>query len=69
MNLQLDDVELFVRIAALGTLSAAARERDMAVSQATRSPPRPEARCGGRLGPRRTHGPRLTHEDPTVATR
>lgn len=62
MNLQLDDVELFVRIAALGTLSAAARERDMAVSQATRSLARLESRCGARLVHRSTHGLSLTDE-------
>ncbi len=38
MQLQLDDVALFTRIAELGTLSAAARERDVPVSQVTRSP-------------------------------
>jgi hypothetical protein len=37
MQLQLDDVALFTRIAELGTLSAAARERDVPVSQVTRA--------------------------------
>lgn len=37
MQLQLDDVALFTRIAELGSLSAAARERDVPVSQVTRS--------------------------------
>ena len=36
MQLQLDDVALFTRIAKLGTLSAAARERNVPVSQVTR---------------------------------
>jgi DNA-binding transcriptional LysR family regulator len=62
MKLQLDDVELFVRIASLGTLSAAARERQMAVSQVTRALARLEARCGTRLMHRTTHGLSLTDE-------
>jgi DNA-binding transcriptional LysR family regulator len=62
MKLQLDDVELFVRIASLGTLSAAARERGMAVSQATRALARLEAQCGTRLMHRTTHGLSLTDE-------
>ena len=37
MQLQLDDVALFTRIVELGTLSAAARERDVPVSQVTRA--------------------------------
>lgn len=62
MNLQLDDVALFVRVAALGTLSAAARERDVPVSQVTRSLVRLEAACGVRLMHRNTHGLSLTDE-------
>jgi DNA-binding transcriptional LysR family regulator len=65
MNLQLDDVELFVRIATLGTLSAAARERGVAVSQVTRSLARLETRCGARLVHRSTHGLSLTDEGDT----
>ncbi|MEZ5701285.1 MAG: LysR family transcriptional regulator [Burkholderiaceae bacterium] len=49
MDLQLPDVEQFVRIVALGTLSAAARERNVPVSQVTRSLARLEAACGVRL--------------------
>jgi len=37
MHLQLDDVALFARIVELGTLSAAARERNAPVSQVTRA--------------------------------
>ena len=37
MQLQLDDVALFMRIVELGILSAAARERNVPVSQVTRS--------------------------------
>jgi DNA-binding transcriptional LysR family regulator len=62
MKLQLDDVALFVRVATLGTLSAAARERDMPVSQVTRALARLEADCGVRLMHRSTHGLSLTDE-------
>jgi DNA-binding transcriptional LysR family regulator len=62
MHLQLDDVALFVRIVELGTLSAAARERDVPVSQVTRSLVRLEAVCGVRLLHRTTHGLSLTDE-------
>lgn len=65
MQLQLDDVALFVRIAELGTLSAAARERDVPVSQVTRSLARLEAGCGVRLLHRTTHGLSLTDEGDT----
>lgn len=60
MNLQLDDVALFVRVAALGTLSAAARERNLPVSQVTRALARLESACGTRLMHRNTHGLSLT---------
>jgi DNA-binding transcriptional LysR family regulator len=66
MKLQLDDVALFARIAALGTLSAAARERDVAVSQATRALARLEEACGARLVHRTTHGLSLTEEGHTM---
>lgn len=66
MNLQLDDVALFTRIAALGTLSAAARERNVAVSQVTRSLARLEEACGARLVHRTTHGLSLTEEGHTM---
>jgi DNA-binding transcriptional LysR family regulator len=65
MQLQLDDVALFVRIAELGTLSAAARERDAPVSQVTRALARLEAGCGVRLLHRTTHGLSLTDEGDT----
>lgn len=65
MQLQLDDVALFTRIAELGTLSAAARERDVPVSQVTRSLVRLEAACGVRLLHRSTHGLSLTDEGDT----
>ena len=66
MQLQLDDVALFVRIVELGTLSAAARERNIPVSQVTRSLARLEAACGVRLLHRSTHGLSLTDEGSTL---
>jgi DNA-binding transcriptional LysR family regulator len=65
MDLNLDDAALFTRIVALGTLSAAARERDVPVSQVTRALARLESRCGARLLHRTTHGLSLTDEGDT----
>jgi DNA-binding transcriptional LysR family regulator len=62
MDLHLADVALFVRIVELGSLSAAARERDAPVSQVTRALARLEATCGARLLHRSTHGLSLTDE-------
>ncbi len=62
MNLQLDDLALFVRVASLGTLSAAARERNSPVSQISRALARLESACGARLMHRNTHGLSLTDE-------
>jgi DNA-binding transcriptional LysR family regulator len=56
MAIQLDDMALFARIVELGTLSAAARERNVPVSQVTRALVRLEAACGARLLHRSTHG-------------
>ncbi|MDP2369274.1 LysR family transcriptional regulator [Rhodoferax sp.] len=67
MNLELDDVALFLRIRALGTLSAAARERNWPVSQVSRALVRLEAACGARLLHRSTHGLSLTDEGDTFA--
>ena len=61
-GLSLDDVTLFARVAALGTLSAAARERNVPVSQVSRALTRLETRCGARLIHRSTHGLALTAE-------
>ena len=61
MKLHLDDVLLFTRIAELGSLSAAARERDAPVSQVTRALRRLESACGVQLLHRNTHGLNLTH--------
>jgi len=68
MQLQLDDVALYTRIAELGTLSAAARERNVPVSQVTRALARLEACCGVRLLHRTTHGLSLTDEGDTFLT-
>jgi DNA-binding transcriptional LysR family regulator len=65
MQIQLDDVALFLRIVELGTLSAAARERNVPVSQVTRSLSRLENVCGVRLLHRSTHGLSLTDEGDT----
>lgn len=60
MNLDLDDVAQFVRITELGSLSAVARERNVPVSQISRSLSRLEKGIGVRLLHRNTHGLSLT---------
>ena len=62
MNLQLDDVALFVRIVELGSLSGVARERNVPVSQVTRALARLEKTCQARLLHRNTHGLSATDE-------
>lgn len=64
-DLQFDDMHLFARVAELGTLSAVARERDVPVSQVSRSLARIEKACGARLIHRSTHGLSLTAEGQT----
>jgi DNA-binding transcriptional LysR family regulator len=64
-DLQFDDMHLFARVAELGTLSAVARERDVPVSQVSRSLSRIEKTCGARLIHRSTHGLSLTPEGQT----
>lgn len=64
-ELGFDDLRLFARVAALGTLSAVARERDVPVSQVSRSLVRIEKACGARLIHRSTHGLALTAEGQT----
>ncbi len=61
-SLTFDDLQLFARVAALGTLSALARERNVPVSQVSRSLARIEKTCGARLIHRSTHGLALTAE-------
>ena len=63
--MHLDDIALYVRIVELGTLSAAARERNVPVSQVTRALARLESQCGARLLHRSTHGLSLTDEGDT----
>ncbi|HVZ46178.1 MAG TPA: LysR family transcriptional regulator [Ramlibacter sp.] len=58
-------MHLFARVAELGTLSAAARERDAPVSQVSRTLARIEKACGARLIHRSTHGLSLTAEGTT----
>src|SRR5688500_15440728 len=64
-DLQFDDMHLFARVAELGTLSAVARERDVPVSQVSRTLSRIEKACGARLIHRSTHGLSLTAEGRT----
>jgi DNA-binding transcriptional LysR family regulator len=64
-DLGFDDLRLFARVAALGTLSAVARERDVPVSQVSRALARIEKSCGARLIHRSTHGLALTAEGET----
>src|SRR5678816_4441048 len=66
-SLGFDDLRLFSRVAALGTLSAVARERDVPVSQVSRSLSRIEKACGARLIHRSTHGLALTAEGQTLS--
>jgi DNA-binding transcriptional LysR family regulator len=68
MQLHLDDIALFIRIAELGSLSAAARERNVPVSQVTRTLARLEAAAQVRLLHRSTHGLSLTDEGDTFLT-
>lgn len=65
MQLNLMDAALFVRVAELGTLSAAARERNEPASQISRAMVRLEAALGVRLLHRSTHGLSLTDEGDT----
>jgi DNA-binding transcriptional LysR family regulator len=64
-DLQFGDLHLFARVAELGTLSAVARERDVPVSQVSRTLARIEKTCGARLIHRSTHGLSLTAEGQT----
>ncbi|HSV51625.1 MAG TPA: LysR family transcriptional regulator [Burkholderiaceae bacterium] len=64
-DLAFDDLQLFARVATLGTLSAVARERDVPVSQVSRTLARIEKACGARLIHRSTHGLAPTPEGET----
>ena len=61
-DLSFDDLRLFARVAALGTLSAVARERNVPVSQISRGLQRIEATYSTQLILRTTHGLSLTSE-------
>lgn len=65
-DLSFDDMQLFARVAELGTLSAVARERDVPVSQVSRALARIEQSCGSPLMLRSTHGLSLTAEGRTL---
>jgi len=62
VDLSFDDLRLFLRVSALGTLSAVARERNVPVSQVSRGLQRIEAAYGTQLVLRTTHGLSLTPE-------
>jgi DNA-binding transcriptional LysR family regulator len=64
-NLQFDELALYTRVAELGSLSAVARERDVPVSQVSRTLTKLEKACGARLMRRSTHGLSLTEEGRT----
>ena len=64
-SLQFDEMALYARVAELGSLSAVARERDVPVSQVSRTLSRLEKACGARLMHRSTHGLSLTDEGRT----
>jgi len=64
-SLQFDEMALYARVAELGSLSAVARERDVPVSQVSRTLARLEKACGARLMHRSTHGLSLTDEGHT----
>jgi DNA-binding transcriptional LysR family regulator len=64
-HLQFDELALYARVAELGSLSAVARERDVPVSQVSRTLSRLEKACGVRLMQRSTHGLSLTEEGRT----
>lgn len=61
-DLSFDDMQLFARVAQLGSLSQVARERDVPVSQISRRLSHIEKACGARLIHRSTHGLSLTAE-------
>ncbi|MFN7153309.1 MAG: LysR family transcriptional regulator [Acidovorax sp.] len=64
-DLRFEDMHLFVRVADLGSLSAVARERDVPVSQVSRTLARIEKASGARLIHRSTHGLTPTAEGQT----
>jgi len=67
-DLHLGDAALLLRTVELGSLSAAARERNVPVSQVTRALARLEKTCRARLLHRSTHGLSLTDEGAAFVT-
>ncbi len=61
-----DDIAWLIRSVELGSMSAASKERNVAVSQATRAIDRLEAGYGVRLLRRSTHGLSLTAEGAAI---
>jgi DNA-binding transcriptional LysR family regulator len=61
-HLSFDELSMFARVTALGSLSAVARERDVPVSQVSRAMDRVERGCGVRLLRRSSQGLSLTHD-------
>ena len=66
VDLSFDDLRLFARVAALGTLSAVARERNVPVSQISRRLQRIESAYQTRLIHRTTQGLSLTPEGQSL---
>ncbi len=64
-DIRFEDMHLFARVADLGSLSAVARERNVPVSQVSRTLVRIEQSSGARLIHRSTHGLTLTAEGQT----
>lgn len=64
-DLRFEDMHLFARVAELGSLSAVARERNVPVSQISRTLARIEQASGARLVHRTTHGLTPTAEGLT----
>lgn len=64
-DIRFEDMHLFARVADLGSLSAAARERNVPVSQVSRTLARIEKSTGTRLIHRSTHGLTPTAEGLT----
>ena len=64
--MHIPDLQLFLRVIELGSLSAVARERNVPVSQVSRAVNRLEAHHKARLLHRTTHGLSLTGEGETL---
>ena len=61
-HVSFDELSMFARVAALGSLSALARERNVPVSQISRAMDRVERSCGVKLVRRSSQGLSLTHD-------